>query len=350
MKPSQSVNVPDGSRQPEDTVPFVSIFIPTKNVAPFIDTVLQSLLHLDYPKDRYEIIILDGFSTDGTDRIARQYPGVIVYQSNSTVPAFYNRILKDTRGEIIAFGDGDAVVDPQWLKILVPYLSDPVIAGAGGLCGTANPEKIVSRIIGYELKARYEGMPSTVERIATMNVIYKKRVLGEVGGFDERLGTGYDTDIGHRILHAGYLIRFDPKAVVFHYHRSTISSYFRQQFNYGKNAPALYIKQIHIAAGDAVTPFWMNIQPFIYAAILISLLLSPVIPHAFSGALLMIIFLTVVYSISAVRLSMQVRDPSAIFFFILCFIRGIAWTIGGLVFLLHIPIGMVSSLSGRGEW
>ena len=313
--------------------PYVTILIPTKNVAPYIDQVLQSIFDLDYPQDLLDVWILDGFSTDGTREILKKYP-VIIRECGCNVPAFYNSVLKEIKGDLVGLGDGDAIVDRQWLKFLVPHLTNPSVAGAGGLCLTANPEHIVPRVIGYELKERYERMPESISRIATMNVIFRKSVLLEIGGFDDRFATGYDTDIGHRVCGGGYSIYFDPKAIVYHYNRPTLRSYYRQQFVYGKNTAKLYLQHIHIAAGDDVTPIWMNIQPFIFVLIAASLLSAVFIPMAGFIGVLLLLGLLVLYLVSAIRLSFKERDATALFFIILSFVRGIAWTAGGIWFVL----------------
>lgn len=313
--------------------PLITILIPTKNVAPYIDKVLQSIFNLDYPKDRYDVWILDGFSTDGTREIIKKYP-VIICESKSNVPTFYNAVLPKVKGEIIALGDGDALVDPQWLKILISHFDDLKVAGAGGLCLTANNEHLVPRIIGYELKRRYERMPSSISRIATMNVLYRKSALLEVGGFDERYDIGYDAEIGHKICAAGNTISFDPKAIVYHYNRPTLRSYFRQQYAYGKFTAALYLNHTRIAAGDEVTSIWMNIQPFIFliiAASLLSAIIMPII--GFIGVIFLLVLL-ILYTVSAIQLSLKEGDVTALFFIILCFVRGTAWTAGGIWFVL----------------
>jgi len=313
--------------------PFISILIPTKNVGPYIDQVLRSVFSLDYPKDLYDVWILDGFSTDGTRETALKYP-VIFRESRCNVPAFYNAVLPEIKGEIVALGDGDAIVDPQWLKTLVPHFDDPKVAGAGGLCLTANNDRLIPRVIGYELKARYERMPSSISRIATMNVLYRKSALLEVKGFDERFDIGYDAEIGHKICAAGYIISFDPKAIVYHYNRPTLSSYYRQQYVYGKFTAGLYLSNTRIATGDEVTSFWMNIQPFIYAIIALSFLIAIFFPPAGLIGVIFLLGLLILYTVSAAQLSVKEKDVTAMFFVVLCFVRGFAWTAGGAWFVL----------------
>ena len=162
-----------------------------------------------------------------------------------------------------------------------------------------------------------------------MNVLYWKSALLEVGGFDERFDIGYDAEIGHKICAAGYTISFETKAIVYHYNRPTLHSYSRQQYKYGKFTAGLYLRNTRIAAGDEVASFWMNIQPFVLCAnccIIIDCYFFPagrVYRCYFS-------FRTIDnYTVSAVQLSVNEKDITALFFVVLCFVRGIAWTIGG---------------------
>jgi cellulose synthase/poly-beta-1,6-N-acetylglucosamine synthase-like glycosyltransferase len=320
---------------PGDTMePFVTILIPTKNVANYIEAVLQSMFDLDYPEDRFEIIILDAFSTDGTVEIANKFP-VQIIQEDATAPEAYNHVLKTIKGDIVAFGDGDALVDRMWLKKLVRHFKDPNVGGAGGLCLTANSEKLVPRVIGYELQDRYERMPSMISRIATMNVLYRRSVLNEVGGFDESLAIGYDGEIGHKIIKKGYKIVFDKEAIVYHHHRPTLRLFFKQQFKYGFYTAKMYLLNRNIAKGDEVTSFWMNIQPFIYSLVFFFFIVSPLYPASLIFSLLGMGLLGINYTLSALRLSYKFKDLSALFSIVLYVARAVAWTLGGLKYLTY---------------
>lgn len=316
--------------------PFVSIIIPTYNVESTIEDVIRSIMNLDYPKDRFEIIIVDAYSKDRTVEKISKYP-INIYQKDCNPPEAYNFIINKAKGDIIALADGDAIVDRKWLDVLVPLLKEPDIAGAGGLCLTWNKEKIVPRTIGYELQYRYENMPPNISRIATMNVIYKKNIIKKVGGFNEKLSTAYDTDIGHKIRNIGYKILFEPAAKVYHYHRPTLMSYYIQQYVYGKNVPTLYIDNMKIAKGDEVTSLWMNAQPFIYSIILIFMLSIPLIGNI--GVILTLLLfgsLSCKYLFESIKISVRYNDFSAMFLIILFFVRGVAWTHGGIIALFQL--------------
>lgn len=320
----------------DDKYPFVSILIPTLNVGHTIGDVLNSLFNLRYPNDKYEVIILDSFSSDDTKDIALKYP-LKFYQIKGTPPVVYNFILNKIKGDFIALADGDAIVDENWLNCLMDCFNEPDIKGAGGLCLTWNKDKLVPRSIGYELQDRYERMPSEISRIATMNVIYKKDVIQEVGGFNEKLPIAYDTDIGHKIKGRGYRIIFEPSAIVYHFNRPTLKSFYKQQYIYGKNVPKLYLKNRKIARGDEVTNLWMNSQPFIYSILLVSLILIPlsrIIGTFVSVVILLILFIA--YFIKALKIAIKYKDASALFLIVILFTRGIAWTHGGIIAFFQI--------------
>ena len=212
------------------------------------------------------------------------------------------------------------------------------MAGASGTVETWNRDKLVPRVVGYELSYRYRRLPNTVERVATMNLLLKKKVTLEIGGFDEALPTQYDTDIGARLAQAGYRIAFDPEAICYHFHRPTLQTFFKQQYKYGQNTWKLYFKHPKLARGDKITDWWMNIQPILYAVAAILLLISVVtsfhlIPSLIFLALVLITALQ--YIFSAARISIIFHDPSAMYLIVIYFTRAVAWTVGGAISLIH---------------
>jgi cellulose synthase/poly-beta-1,6-N-acetylglucosamine synthase-like glycosyltransferase len=321
----------------DDSLPGVSIIVPTLNSESTIDECLRSILELDYPKQLLEVIVIDGGSTDSTTEHAKAYP-VKLISSQLNPPAAYNLVLKTVENPIIGLIDSDAKVEKQWLRKLVKHLDDPKAAGASGTVETWNRDKLVPRVIGYELSYRYRRLPGTVERVATMNLLLKKKVTMEIGGFDEALPTQYDTDIGARLAQAGYRIAFDPEAICYHFHRPTLRTFFKQQYKYGQNTWKLYFKHPRLAKGDKITDWWMNIQPILYGVAAILLLISVVTNFHLIPSLIflsLVLITTLHYIFSAARISYIFRDPSAMYLIVIYFTRAVAWTLGGATSLIH---------------
>ena len=321
----------------EDSLPGVSIIVTTFNSEPTIDECLRSILELDYPKHLLEVIVIDGGSTDATTERAKTYPVKMMY-SQLNPPAAYNLVLKDIKNEVIGLIDSDAKVEKSWLRKLVKHLDDAKVAGASGTVETWNSDNLVPRVIGYELNYRYQRLPDTVERVATMNLLLKTKVTMEIGGFDEDLPTQYDTDIGARLAEAGYKIAFDTEAICYHFHRPTLLAFFKQQYKYGQNTWKLYFKHPKLARGDKITDWWMNTQPIMYAIVAIFLLASIVtgfniIP---SAVFLVIVAITLLhYTVSAVKISVIFHDPSAMYLVVIYFTRAVGWTLGGATSLIQ---------------
>lgn len=193
---------------------FVSIVVPTFNANKTIRQLITSLINQSYPKDRYEIIIVDDGSKDETVEIvmsiAREnlQPTVkIIRLEHNRGPAVArNRGIIEAKGKIIAFTDADALPDTDWLEELVKVFDDENVGGVRGEILTD----------GYRL------FPIRVAPVGggykTCNIAYRKEVLNHVGLFDERFRHpfGEDGDVAHRVLKEGFLIKDSPKATVVH--------------------------------------------------------------------------------------------------------------------------------------
>jgi cellulose synthase/poly-beta-1,6-N-acetylglucosamine synthase-like glycosyltransferase len=320
--------------------PKVSIIIATLNSEQTIDECLKAIFELDYPKDSLEVIVVDGFSKDATVKIAEKYP-VKVVSAPLNAPAAYNYAIKIAKNEILGFIDADAKVEKEWLKGLITYLDDPQVAGASGGIETWNTESAWARSIGYDMKNRYDRLKKYATRIATMNLLLKKSVIEESGGFDEHLPSQYDTDLGFRITRRGYKIVFDPRVKCYHFNRSTVRAYFRQQLQYGKNTVKLYFKHSALVKGDEITDFYMNIQPLlILAAIILFILGLPVMlrPLWYASALILVLIF-VYYVYSAVKLSIKFKDGVAMLLVVLYFVRALAWSAGAAITAVRFLLG-----------
>jgi cellulose synthase/poly-beta-1,6-N-acetylglucosamine synthase-like glycosyltransferase len=187
------------------------------------------------------------------------------------------------------------------------------------------------------LKTRYQRIGKYTGRIATMNLLLKKQVIEEAGGWDEKLPSQYDTDLGFRISAKGWKIAYEPAAVCYHYNRPTLKAFYRQQRQYGKNTLKLYFKHGHLAKGDEITDAGMNIQPVLLLAVVVSFVLG-IIPllrllWVVSAVILLAVLVYFVYS--AAKISIKFQDWSAMRLVALYFVRATAWFVGATITTLR---------------
>ncbi|HSH12550.1 MAG TPA: glycosyltransferase, partial [Desulfurivibrionaceae bacterium] len=174
---------------------------------------LASLAALRYPKDRHEILLIDNGSTDRTLDIARSFSEVAIYlKLDAKVGAVRNYGVQQSVGSVLVFLDSDCVVEPDWL-----------MSGVGKLM--ANPQAV----LGGRYLLRDD--PSWLERYWILKppgrtnpnasllggcIFIPKRIFQQMGGFDESLNAGEDSDLTARLKKAGYRVEIDPALNVVH--------------------------------------------------------------------------------------------------------------------------------------
>jgi cellulose synthase/poly-beta-1,6-N-acetylglucosamine synthase-like glycosyltransferase len=314
------------------SLPKVSIIVASMNNQETIEDCLKSILDLDYPEGFVEVIVMDGGSKDATVKTAEKY-SVKVVSIRLNAPAAYNYAMKLASHPILGFIDADAKVEKEWLNKLVPHLADPKVAGVSGTIEIWNANNLWARSIGYDLKIRYGRIGKYVGRIATMNLLLKKSVIEEAGGWDEKLPSQYDTDFGFRISLKGYKIAYEPNAICYHFNRPKLRAYYKQQFQYGKNTLRLYFKHPNLARGDEITDLGMNIQPALLLAVIFCAVLGieDFLRPFWIVSGLLLVFMFLYYVVSAAKVAAKFKDRTAFRLILLYYVRSFAWFNGAVV-------------------
>jgi glycosyltransferase involved in cell wall biosynthesis len=225
--------------------PKVSVVVPSYNGDRTLKACLDSLQKLNYPD--YEIILVDDGSADSTRQIAIASPRVRYFrhEQNLGLSVARNTGIAAATGEIIAFTDSDCRADEDWLYYLVgSLLSDEFVAvGGPNLLPPEDSLTAAAVMVSPGGPAHVMLTDRQAEHIPGCNMALYKWVLTAIGGFDPIFRcAGDDVDICWRLQHAGHKIGFNPAAFVWHYRRSTIRAYFKQQHGYGE-AEALLVRK-----------------------------------------------------------------------------------------------------------
>jgi len=204
-----------------DKYPFVSIIVVVLNMAATIGACLSSLISLDYPKDRYEIIVIDGGSVDETVKICSSFGVRCVVEKKRGRGLARNVGIGKARGEIIAFVDADCVALSDWLSIHTENHSDRSVGAVGGSVINPNIDRssIPAILSHFGNFAEFDQkLPKRhFYHIPTCNASYKRKVLSSVRCFDAELDMYEDFLLSKRIGDSGYRIVFEPRAKVVHF-------------------------------------------------------------------------------------------------------------------------------------
>lgn len=224
--------------------PFVSVLLATFNRKEWLRECLISLSYQNYPKDRYEVIVVNDGSTDGTESVLRGYEKMTSHafrwysQENAGKAAAINLGVERTRGEIVCFTDDDCMADRDWIRNLLKEFNDEQVGGAGGQIIAYRPKNHVER---YGVFFDQEGSVS----LATGNAAYRADIIRATGGFDTRLIGLEDIDFGVRVRGMGYKLKYAPGAIVYHRNYNSLEKLVRRKYLEGKQLYNLGTKYKH---------------------------------------------------------------------------------------------------------
>lgn len=239
----------------------VSIIIPAKNAQATIKKCIDSIARQSYKN--YELIVVNDGSTDKTAQILRDYPRARVLTTPGTGPSkARNTGIAQAKGEFVAFTDADCVLDYHWIEELLKGFINERIAGVGGIQKSPTDETEFGKkvqeflkIFGFISDYMQPGAKiKSANHNPSCNVMYRKSILVESGGFLTGLWPGEDVELDYRIKKNGYLLMFNPEAVVYHYRPSNFKEFNRMMFNYGQ-AQGWLVRKYGIFRIIQVLPF-----------------------------------------------------------------------------------------------
>jgi len=258
----------------------MSIVVATRNRAEQLRSCLDALVRQDgVAQDAYEIIVIDNGSTDGTEQIVasiqRQFSQVRChYEGRMGLSIARNAGVRLAQGDIISFGDDDAIPSSSYVAEVLASFDDPQVDCVGGKIVASWPDGAApgwfapkyGNVVGQTSFGETARWMKRDEFPFGGNIAIRREVFQTLGGFNEDLGKrgqnsiwGEEIDLCHRMQEHGYRFFYNPKALVRHVvgrHRAT-ERYFVESL-FGKGVTEGYQKLAH--KGKAVFTIYLLLK------------------------------------------------------------------------------------------
>lgn len=261
-----------------EKVPFITVSMPVRNEERFIESSLKQLLNQDYPKDRYEIIVADGLSTDKTrhkvNAIIENYNQVVLLSNPGIFPSSGRNVsFKNGKGDFFVVVDGHCKInDKNFLK----NIADAFQRSKAECLGRPQPfivpdaettQRAIalarSSSLGHSansfIHSGEEGFFSPV----SMGCAYSKKVFDAIGYLDENFDACEDVEFNYRVEKAGFKSFFTPKIAVQYYPRDSFKGLFKQLKRYGEGRARFLFKHPEALNIDALKPVLLVLGVFL---------------------------------------------------------------------------------------
>ncbi len=224
-------------------LPFFSVVIPTRERPVQLATCLQALTRVDYPRERFEVIVVDDGSTRSLEGVTEQFReqlDVKLWAQKNTGPAGARNFgAAQARGEFLAFTDDDCLPGASWLRAFAAYFAETPDRLIGGRTINAlplNPYSETSQLIIDVVYAHYNAQSNDARFFASNNLALSAARFRELQGFNKSFITSEDRELCDRWLARGFAMTYAPEAIIHHAHHLTLRALWRQHFGYGQGA------------------------------------------------------------------------------------------------------------------
>lgn len=294
--------------------PFISILIPCRNEEQYIAGCLESIAACDYEKDRMEVLVIDGMSSDRTRAIvaemALRHPCIrIVDNPRCKMPAAMNIGFQAARGEIVLIASAHSTYLPSYFSKCVEFLEAYGVDNVGGaLQIKPGKETIVSQAIARVLSHRF-GSGNAMVKVGPKEPrwadtvafgCYRKSILQRIGPWNEELAGSSDFDFNLRLKKAGGRILLVPELQITYISDSDLRSFWWHNFSDG--VWATYVLKFGSQAWA-----WRHWVPLGFVCALLG---SAALAFAFPKFLFLFLALVATYALTnfGVSLHTAVRD------------------------------------------
>lgn len=219
--------------------------MPIRNEGSFIERSLEAVLAQDYPRDKMEILVVDGRSTDNTrdivGRMQSEHPELrLLDNPGMIVPIGMNIALRESRGEIIVRVDGHCEIADDYVRRCIQHLKEDAADGVGGPIETIG-DTYLARAIAVAMSSPFgvggaafrtiEDRKMYVDTVAFP--AYTRAAIDKAGLYDEELIRNQDDEYNYRLRKLGGKILLTPDIRSRYYSRSSMKKLWKQYFQYG---------------------------------------------------------------------------------------------------------------------
>ncbi len=235
-----------------DATPAVSIVLAVRDEARHLPGCLAALARQTYPRERLEVLVVDGGSRDGSVAAARRVDtgGVAVTVLDNpagVTPAGFNTGIRAARGDVIVILGARAEVADDFVAESVAALARTGADAVGGVVVSrpwAGVTSATAGAVALALRspfgvgdARYRHAITERETDTVNYGAYRREVFDRIGLFDESLAWVEDDEFNYRLRAAGGRLVVSPRIRITYYARPTLAALWRQQFHWGLNKP-----------------------------------------------------------------------------------------------------------------
>lgn len=229
----------------------LSVVIPALNSESTIGLTLSSIFSSSFPRDLFEVLVVDDGSSDGTVEVAQRFPVRVERCAKRGIGPPRNLGIRMAKGNIVCLTDSDCVVEKNWLEKIWGFFG--AHSDADGVGGPVFPYPVsqnkIQRLTG-ELFVEDQGYPRGMKKVLFgsmsgmifgSNCAYKKDAITSAGGYSEPGGS--NLELAWRLASLGWNLFFDPEIRISHIFPFDLKSIFEQQFRWGTQS--MQMKRLH---------------------------------------------------------------------------------------------------------
>lgn len=324
----------------------ISVVIPCLNEEEHIETCIRSIIDNGYPKNLLEIIVVDGKSNDGTLSILAQLKTEynqlkIVENQKKITPVSLNLGLNTASSRFVLIASAHSSFDKHYIEVLINALEEtPDAIGVGGPMKTLVKNETKTSCAIQEVLQHKFGVGNSIFRTGTNKKIevdtvpfglYKKEVLVNAGGYDEKLVRNHDMELSKRLTESGGKIYLIPETSCNYFARETYRGLNKNNFKNGKwNMLTVYITRRFSS---------LSIRHFVPMLFVLSLILPSLLSFLYFPFIYLSTLSLLLYVLGITYFSASINSNKTTFFHLFFGFLSLhfSYGLGSLIGLLSIP-------------